>query len=391
MDRIDKNILWLYAGKIIAKGGSLLLNLYAARMLSQQAYGQYAYIFSITSIAFMLADMGMSTYYIKRWARQPRYADTDYAIGYTIRLTGCILAMAAFIIYAWLLPGIRLPLLIAAAATFLDMFRGHHETWFNSQQDLHLTATLQTTERLLTMAFGSILLWKGYGLPGLCAGFLASHTITYALGERLVDKRWHVNLSWTCWKTTLAKSWPYLALTMTSLASQRIHLIILPWFTDYSTTAIYAAANNLTQGTSFIAGTISAALLPAMSATRNQDIGRRYLRRVAIVSGIGIILALAFADIVISILYPPTYAASATILRLLAIAQGFAFLNAIQGTMLLARDKHKQYLTMTATMAISAIMLDMALIPLFHATGAAITAIGIETASAIWLWRKQKM
>jgi O-antigen/teichoic acid export membrane protein len=161
----------------------------------------------------------------------------------------------------------------------------------------------------------------------------------------------------------------------------RIDVLILSAFTTDQIVGWYDAAYNFVWALKLLPASLAIVLLPMLSkmyltdGERTLKIYRKIIRYISLAAVPIIFFVFTWAETLTMLLFGPDYRESGLVLRWLVWAAALMFINAQQGTILVAIGREKQLLLATAVGAISSVTLNLILIPRFSLYGAATATI----------------
>ena len=159
----------------------------------------------------------------------------------------------------------------------------------------------------------------------------------------------------------------------------RIDTIMLGVLASESEVGLYSVAFNLMEGTFFIPTIVMAAIFPGLSQAKQFS---AYFRKGVVlltlsgIAGGGAVFLLA--DSIISWFFAAEFQNSADILRILAMAIPLVFWGYLMTQSLVALDRNRIYLIITASGLLLNVLLNFWLIPDYGASGAAVATVITE-------------
>lgn len=390
---IIRNFLYLLGGRTFSKIVSFFLAIYIANKLGDVGLGQYSFIFSVVSLWFVIADFGVNTHLFKHWSQNKKNIAYEYNLAFTLRFLLCCVLFIIFSFYAFTVKEIFWPMIIAGLATFLDMFRGFYGIHFSSYEKMGYMSFFDSLERFLTITLGALALFLGYGLVGIMTGFLLSHIVIFILGLVLIKIRFKPVFDLHAYKNLLAKSYPFLFITIFQIIYFRIDSVMLKYMVGYQTVGWYNAAYNIVNALNFVPYLFIIALFPSfakLSLKKNMQLESlfnkafQYLSSLAIPAAVGIML---LSPKIIRTFYSAEFTPSIIALQILIIAEMFVFVNYLFGYLLNASGREKLFVKITSGLALFNIAFNFVLIPFFSFKGAAVATVATELLNFIILFK----
>lgn len=390
-----RNAAMLAVSELVGKVGTLAYTVLAARALTTEAYGAFAYAVSVALILQSLPTWGFDTYLVQKAS-----ADRSRLQQLVSRsLSGKLLLM----IPAFLLGGVAvsigrpsgeavLALWLVIAATALDTVGDTGRNAATASQRLVGISIALSVNRLVTAGLAVLAIVLGGGLVGIAAAYLVGSlgglvvtAIAVArLGVRLRPERPRLRLIWSLMKD----SWAIGVLGLFGLLLFRVDAVLLELLQGDDAVGVYAVAYRLVETVMFIAWAAARAIFPVMSADTRGD-RLRSLTEQAV--GTVAVFYLPFAAIalveggsVIDLLFGDGYgAASTAALAWLAPAPLLFAVGYLANHVLLSVERSRTSLVITVGVTVLNATLNLALIPSMSASGAAIATSVSYLAQAI--------
>lgn len=159
--------------------------------------------------------------------------------------------------------------------------------------------------------------------------------------------------------------------------------VMLGYMADSAELGYYAAAYKIILIALVPAGIIYQAFLPQFSKTRDDAVHRYrlmdfYSNAMLITGAFFTIIIFLFANEIIGIVYGIQYESSVLLMKILSFNIFLVYSNMTYGNPLIAWDKQRIYSYSIVLGAVTNVLLNIILIPKYHAVGAAIATIGSE-------------
>jgi O-antigen/teichoic acid export membrane protein len=383
---VKNSIVYLVA-QLSAKVLTFLLLVYIARTLGAVDYGKFAFAYALMNLFWILARFGLESL-ISRDVAQDSGRASRY-LGDTLQLHAYLGLLALGLMMA-LLPLFQkspetnvLVFLLGFAMIFISMAESFTFT-FASQERFDYQAILFAASQVLTLILVFAGLQAEWGLVGIGVGFagaaFAYLLIAWVFCARKIATPLFVWDKMALWEL-MGKAVPFAVAGIFVGVYYRIDVLILSTFTTDQTVGWYDAAYNFVWALKLLPASLATVLLPMLSKTyltdgeRTLKIYRKIIRYISLAAVPIIFFVFTWAEILTMLLFGPDYRESGLVLRWLVWAAALMFINAQQGTILVAIGREKQLLLATAVGAISSVTLNLILIPRFSLYGAATATI----------------
>lgn len=384
---IAKNTSWFTVALVIQKVIAFIYFTYLARILGAESLGMYTFALSYISIFSIIIDFGTNHYITREIAKDNRAAKKITANVFGFKIFSSVVAVGVALSVAQLLgydPVTQQLLLAAVIAMVFESFvlsvyaiiRGFHTLRYESQATVAIHIIIALVGFVVAATTQNILLLVGV--------LILAHCINLAYGLWLLTRRFSLPLrlrfDYQYWKKIGLAILPFALAAGFSKVYGAFDQIVLSKLATPDQLGFYAVAYKLTFALQFVPMALMASLYPAMStffATNKQELSRVVMRALYYLLIITLPLAggiVVFAQPVIVSLYTEEYAASVIPLQILVLSLPFLFINFPIGSLLNASDNQKKQ-TRNIGIALGLnIILNLVLIPVYQAAGAALAS-----------------
>jgi O-antigen/teichoic acid export membrane protein len=382
--------LWTLA-RLLLQAVYLILT---ARILSAAGYGEFAAVVSLAAILAPLAGLGSGMVMLKHVSREPEALGAFWAV--SLRLTTLSsLAFAAFLVVfsAAVLPQVewRLVAAVVAAEILAVPFIATAALAFQAVGQFgaaNLVGTLPAAVRVAGACL--VLAWLPqpspavFALVHLTATALCAAAALVMVEQRLRPARVPISL-----RERWRDGFPYAASGVVGVVGSEIDKPLLLRLAGAEAAGVFAAAFRLA---SAAAAPVSALVLAAAPALfrEAQAPPTRALRVLAVALGYAAIAAAALAGLswVAPLLLGAAFAESAVLLQWLAPWLVFSTARQIGCAALTTRGQQGVRVALETAGAAASVVLNLALIPVLGAFGAALalTLTDATLAAAAWLF-----
>ncbi|MFT5760137.1 MAG: O-antigen/teichoic acid export membrane protein [Alteromonadaceae bacterium] len=392
-----KNAGWLLLEKGLLIGSGFIFTIVLTKYWSVADFGQYQYILALLTLLIPFSNLGLNSLVSKELVLKP--ADTDKILGTAIalRFGGAFIGGLVFTILSfWLVPeALQLIFLTLLLAQLADAF-GVFDYYFEAKVHSKVSAILRTSISLIFMSVKLLLVINGKGVVSilfvtaiewLILGIM--WFIVYALFYKRVRQ-----LMWCKFQANyFLRRCGWLVLSsLAAIIYLKIDQVMLGNMVSNEAVAFYSLASRLSEVWYLFPGIIVASVYPALIKAKEQ--AQCYTNQLQSLCtflcwGAIIIAALMtlIAPIFIPMLFGKAYSTVTPILQVHIWASVFIFMRALFSKWILIEDIPKYSLLTHGSGAIINILLNLLLIPMYGAIGAAIaTLIAYATASYLVLF-----
>ncbi len=366
---------------------SFLYFTFLARLLGPANMGKYVLALSLTTIFSVLLDLGLAQLLTRQVARESDWARSYLKSIIGFKLSISLLVAGAAVLTAHLLgyPWLTLQLVyLASLVMIIDSFtltaysllRGFHVLTWESLG----TVGMQLTVALL----GLLVSYFSHDLRLFMAALLVAALFNMIFAWYQVKHRFRISFkpqfNKQAWSYLAALVWPFtLAAVLTRLYGS-IDTVLLSVLSGDQAVGFYSVPYKVTYAWQFIPAAFAASLFPGFSSyfkTAQDKLSDIFVRGVVYLAALGWPISLGIAALapkIITSLYP-AYSESIMPLQILIMSLVFLFVTFPVGSLLPACDKQKRHTVNIAVATLINIVLNLFLIPVYGASGAAWSAL----------------
>lgn len=383
--RITKNFLWLSIGEAIANGLAFLSTVYLSRTLTETGFGKIAFAQAVATYLLLIVHAGLPTFGIREIAK---FKDRVKEFYFNIAALRLLLAMLIFISFALVVWQMHLAkemkilltsfaLLVFSQAIFSDFA-------FQGAEKMEIAAIGRSLIQLLFLISIFLFIKSSDDLttvPMLKFGSELIAGITLLVIFFIQFGGWSgKNVKFSNWRAYLKEAWVIAASLILINVYYTFDTLLLGLLNQAAVVGWYNAAYKVIMLFVGIAGLLQLAFAPFFASEKdNQPLFKKgmagfsmaLLFLSALICGA---LFLGSQDLVM-FLYGKSYSPSISILRLMSIALLFIYMDTVFLSPLLFTGFQKYYLISVLIGAISNIVLNLILIPIWSYKGAALASI----------------
>lgn len=388
--RIVKNILSLFASQLNIAILSLILSIYIARVLGDNALGKYSFIIAFPRLFLVLLDLGYETLLIRNVSRKKSLA-SEYLgniLGFRLLLIPIILTLIVIVINIMGYPNDTKYLvylfsiyfvLLSVSSVFRVTFRAFEKMEFEAGINI-FTAFLRIPMSLFFLHIGYSLIEIGYIF---IFSAIIEIIISYLLCKKIIVKP-EVRIDLLFVKNTIKFALPLALVSIFGLIFVKIDTVMLSYMKGDDVVGWYNAAYNLTQGFSAIPILLMNVLLPLLSyyyIYSKQSLKKGYEKSFKFLFYLGLPLSIGIfmiADNIIYFFYGLEFINSIIALKILAWDILLKFLYLCTSFVLISINRQKQMTIIVISTAMLNIFLNLLLIPGYSYIGSGIATLITE-------------
>ena len=395
---VIKNVFWQVLEKVVRLSVTVLVSALLARYLGPDTFGRYNYLNAIVTIAIVITSLGLNRIIVREaiTCQSKKEHSELVSTALFLRMGVSLLAIAIISIYFTLMQSESLIYVLVFSSIIFVSF---------DVIDYHLQGEsifkLATTCRMISFVSVSLIrilmLYMSvddvYFYVTIFLEYAFSGILIYCANMMFYRQRVSIsfgNFSFKRSKELLKESWPEIIAGFGAILFMKLDQIMLQHMQGDASVGIYSAATRLSEAWYFVPTAIVAATFPvfmnkhkegsAGSTMLLQDIKKLMTVLIWLSIVIGCIINV-FGSYAIEIIYGEQYLESSDILKLHVWGGLFLCMGITSGSWLVAEKKLKLNLYRNLFGLVINFALNLILIPIYGATGAAMaTVIGLAAA-----------
>ncbi len=389
---VNKNLIWQFLGQGMGKIFTLFFYILLPRTIGLQNYGEFAFVYSFSSLSFQpFVEMGLDIQ-ITKWVSEKKFQVLHKIL---LLRTGVALFASIINIILALVFSIPLNILILVLiyfffanlqTAFFGFFRGLEEMKYEG-----VITPIQKLSSLLLLLIFSQSDFNGGLLAALCLSLSTIPGLLFLIFKyfRLFfqnqvkfsnPKFLELKLSQPIsYKQIIQRAMIMGVASLLWLMYFKIDSVMLGFLTNNNETGVYNLAYKLMEAPIFVPSIIMIVFFPKL--TKPEQFNQIFSRLLLFLPPISCLVAAVFywqADLIINLIYGMEFSASIPVLQALSLALIPLYLGQLTTQSLIALDLNHQYLRIILMGTIFNIVLNYLLIPDFGAFGAASATIATE-------------
>lgn len=382
----------LAVGQTLARATAFSFLLVATHELSPNEFGRYSIVAALVLLCQLASDAGTTIAITKHVSRHPEDSDSllsgTAALSVGLGTAGYVVALAFVLVVNYphvtfvdmAIAGIGLPF-DAVLTSVIGALDGHgrvaERAWISALRT-GLVAIAATVALLL-----------GAGVRAAMVATAVAPVVLLLLSLPLA-RRWQI--WWSRPRVDVARSRallrqaaPFAIVGAISVLILRFDVVLVSVLTTRVETAIYDVATRSVEGVAYLGAVFGAPLMVVLSRRfghGDRDGSARVFGETCRGAwAIGLFLAgvlVGCAHPIVETLFGHGYGAAAVPLALLAAQLPLLFITGLQGTVLAADSDERGLVIVTLWVGASTVALDLAVVPLFGANGAAVVMVVVR-------------
>ena len=389
-----KNASWIIIGKSLQMCINLIVGLLTARYLGPSNYGIINYAAAYVSFFSAFCTLGINSIIVKEFVDYPNEEGKIIGTTLGLRAVSSFLSAIIIVLIVLVVDGDEKTTLIVVGLYSIGMIFQVFETinfWFQSKLQSKVTAIISLLAYLITAFYKVILLFTGKSVvyfafatsvDYICIGAMLLYVYKKYNGAKLY-------FSWEYGKNILKKSCHFIAPGLMVAIYGQTDKIMLKQMLGTTELGYYSTAVAICSMWCFVLGAIIDSLYPSIMQANNKD-EKLFLKRnkqlYAIVFYISIAVSVMFTLLggkIIQIMYGEAYMPAIRPLRIITWYTAFSYLGVARNAWVVCKNKQKYLIYIYVCAAISNIVLNLILIPMWGVEGAAVASVVAQIITTI--------
>lgn len=393
--KVVGNVGWLFAERVLTMAITFAVGVYVIRYLGSEDFGILSYSISFVSLFGAVASLGLKTIVVRDIVREEGATSEILGTVLCLRLIGSAIAIALIaiaVVYGEQQAQIRFLTIVISLQLLFTAVDQTFEIWFESQVLAGKASIVKIAQIVINSGSRLVLIWQGLPLIAFAWVLLAGSVVRAAgmfwiyLDHGQSVTSWKIN--GLRGKRMLSDSWPLIFSIIAITLYMRIDQVMLGNMAGAKAVGNYAAAVKFSEVWNFIPIAICSSIFPAIIRAKQRSKAAYYQMLQQLfdfMCWIALIVAIIMSFIatpLIKACLGAEYIEAGSILTIHIWSGIFVFLSVARSKWLLEENMTRFSSVSTSCGALSNILLNLALIPLYEGQGAAIATLisyGIST------------
>jgi len=383
--KIIKNTGIIISSKTIRGLIEIVTVIFLARYLGVSNFGIYSFVFAYLGFFNILTDLGVDTILTREIAQDKTMADELIGNILVLRvlLSFCAAFFACFIISFLKHPLDTKILIYIASFNLLFSFRKVYELIFQVDLKMIYPSFVEISSGIIKLGlFLLLIVLKASLMSFIIATVVVSLYCLVSmmfLSKKFVRPKLKINARQ--WQYFFKESWPLIVTNVFIMIYFRIDQLMLFLMRGKESVGLYSAAVTLAEVPNIIIASLMIPIFPLLSNYFKNDKDSfiniyRSSYKFAFILIIGIAMAVTIlAQSLIGLIYGKQFTGASSALAVLIWAELFVFFGTIQSNILIAVNKQKINLIFTSISAVTNVILNLLLIPVYGILGSAIATV----------------
>lgn len=366
----------------------LLISVLLARYLGPDSFGVFNFALSTVALVQPLSALGLSGIVTKELVREPESENEILGTTFFLKLGASLLSSIIISCAALLLPtstpDLVIYIVLLSFGNALNAFQVI-DLWFQSKVLSKYVVSSKTIALVISAAFKIMLVYLKAPLILFVCSVVFENLASYILLIAAYRKRKNSVKNWIFLKERasqlLSKSWPLILSGFGSIIYLKIDQIMIGEMISNSELGVYAVASRMSEVWYFLPVAITSSAFPSLikskeSSIKDYQIKLQKLLDSLICFALLMAIPITFSSrFIILGIYGQSYEKASVILSIHIWASIFIFMRAVLSKWLIAENLLIFSLVTHGLGAISNIVLNILLIPIWGGVGAAVATV----------------
>lgn len=378
--------VWLFLEKTLSVAISLIVTLAVARHLLPEVFGKLSYLLALVALASPLMALGLNSLVSREVLSRPAQAELIVGTALALRfIMGMFVAPVIMILAKFYVDDGNRDLVyflilasVANAALVVDF-------WLQAYVASRYASIVRLTSLIIfsVARILAIILDGGLSTFVYLAGleFILVGLLYILVYNRLSRGVTHLRYSLSETKCLLNNGRWLLLSGVAAMIYLRVDQVMLGVMVDDHAVGIYAASARVSEVWYFIPAAVATSFFPQLISHRMDDpakygVSLQKLNDFLFCSALGVVLVISFcASWLLPLLFGPSYADSIPVLTVHIWVGLFVFMRALLSKWLITENLLKLSMVTQLSGAVANVILNLWLIPLYGAVGAAYATV----------------
>ena len=392
----SKNAIWLISGKVAQMILSLFVGVISARYLGPSNYGLISYGTAMVGFFMTFCNLGINSVIVKEFFDHPDEQGKALGSSIIMRIISSILSSFTVITISFFLDyGDWETIIIVALCSVSLVFHAFDTInyWFQAQYKSNITAISIFLAYVATSVYKIVLLILNKNV----LWFAFASSVDYIVLSVILLIAYRINngqrlsFSFKVGKRILSKSYHYILAGMMTAIYGHTDKLMLKQMLGETEVGYYTTAVAVCGMWTFVLSAIIDAMYPTIikSFKESKELFERKNKQLyAIVFYITVfvsVMFLIFGDLGIWLLYGEEYMPAAIPLKIITWYTAFSYFGVARNAWMVCNEKQKYLKYMYVFAALLNVILNLVLIPLLGASGAALASLITQVFTSIVL------
>lgn len=356
--------------------------------LGTNAYGHLVAVLAFISATLLFTDLGINSYSGREIAKRTQDAPIILGQNLGLRLVFSVAMVPTVIVLSELYyphsnTAVLRGILLVSITVPFEAVRAVSLSYYVATIQNYKTAVINVATQVIYVSGALISLHFGFGLTGCFVAYDVSVAATALIAFLAVRRsaRFAPMLAVRSWKPIIQQSLGIGAIQIVNLLYLQTNALLLSRMASARSVALYGVAFAIVRVLLQVPNAFMLSMTPIVVTTpleRLKSLVNDSCAAMAMVGVVAVVGTGCLAGDVVSVLAPPSFGGASVVLSILSLSVLFTCITNVFTYSSFARDQHHRLLLISALGLVSNVLIDIALIPTYHAKGAAIATVIVE-------------
>ena len=385
-NRVINNAKWIIVCKIAQSLLQLIVGMLSARYLGPSNYGLINYASSVVAFFVPIMQLGLQSTLVQEYVDKPEKEGQLIGTALVMNMTSAVACMVGVTTFATVANrGEPTTILVCALYSASLFFQAIEmlQYWFQAKLFSKYSSLAMLVSYITVSAYKIYLLASGKSVYW----FALSHAVEYGVTGLLLLITYRrkgtqkLQFSFDVARDMLSSSKHYIVAMLMVVVYNSTGNVMLKHIFGEAETGYFATAVTCTSLTGFIFNAIIDTARPVVLESRKKSIAafeKNVSRTYALTTWLSLaqsVMFTIFAPLIVHLLYGEEYMPTVPVLQILVWNTAFSYMGYVRNIWILGEEKHKILWVINASGAAANILLNVWLIPLWGACGAAVASV----------------
>ncbi len=352
---IARNTKIMMTAQLITWASSFVLMSYLPRYLGAEEYGKLYFGMSISALAALLMDLGLTMLIVREVARDHGKISSFFFNGGALRIfawaVSLVITLGFVVLSGYPTTTIEIVLILGIGNLFLGGYEIIHRIFVGLER-LEFRSIGMVSEKVFLAIVGVTMLKMGHGPIAIAFVILLSLLLNFLVSYYFLRRITPLNpqeFRPSTWPSLLREGFPFMISMVFGFIFYRVDVMMLSRMTNDAVVGWYGAPYRLFDTLMFFPVILNTAVYPVLSrlfqtSKENVNATARRLLHLTLVAAVPVAVGmLVLAEPIISLLFGlPEYANSIVLLQLLSVSLILVYADFVFSTVLLSYNKQKE-------------------------------------------------
>ena len=386
MNRVVNNAFWIIGCRIVQSLLSLIVSMMSARYLGPAGYGTIQYASSLVVFVTPIMQLGFTTIIVNEFISSPKEEGKILGTAMISCMASAALTMIGVISFSIVAnPGESETVIVCALMSLNLLFSAMEmcQYWFQAKLLSKYTSVASLVSYVLISAYKIFLLATNKSVYWFAISY-ALDVMLIAVSLLVIYKKLggqKLSFSFDLAKEMFAKSRVYILSGLMISIFTQTDRVMLDYMIDSTATGYYSAAAACASLASFVFGAIIDSGRPVILESHKKDkalfeLNVKRLYSIVIYFSLAQCIVMTLVpELIIGITYGKDYYPAVSALRIIVWYTTFSYMGIVRNTWLLAESLQRYQWIIDLSGAVSNVVLNLLLIPLWGVNGAAAASL----------------